>query len=83
MCDLRRTGAVSGWHRGKRTYKRKRSGEQRCASSRTTARYLKHSESYVTEQSAAGWAGEGGRRRWLGRKRTSVSKGVEEEQFHE
>jgi hypothetical protein len=25
--DLRRTGRVSGWHRSKRTYKRKRSGE--------------------------------------------------------
>src|SRR6516162_9209250 len=25
--DLRRTGRVSGWHRGKQTYKRKRSGE--------------------------------------------------------
>src|ERR1700719_3515559 len=25
--DLRRTGRVSGWHRSKQTYKRKRSGE--------------------------------------------------------
>src|SRR5580700_9102222 len=28
MCDLRRTGGVPGWHRGKQTYKRERSGEQ-------------------------------------------------------
>src|SRR5271157_1865614 len=33
--DLRRTGRVSGWHRGKQTYKRRRSGERRSVSSRT------------------------------------------------
>src|SRR5216683_495355 len=33
--DLRRTGRVSGWHRSKRTYKQRRSGERRSASSRT------------------------------------------------
>jgi hypothetical protein len=35
MRDLRRTGRVSGWHRSKQTYKRKRSGEQRSVSRRT------------------------------------------------
>ena len=35
MRDLRRTGRVSGWHRSKQAYKRKRKGEQRSASSRT------------------------------------------------
>src|SRR6476659_5169609 len=35
MRDLRRTDRVSGWHWSKRTYKRKRSGEQRFVSSRT------------------------------------------------
>lgn len=74
---------VSGWHRSKRAYKRERSGKRRCTSSRTAARYLKHGESRVTEQSAAEWAGEGGRRRWLERERKAVSKGVEEDQFHE
>lgn len=34
----------------------KRSGERCCASSRTAARYLKHGESRVTEQSAVEWA---------------------------
>src|SRR6266480_8074618 len=47
--DLRRTGRVSGWHRSKRTYKRKRSGERRSASSRTAEQYLKRDESRVTE----------------------------------
>jgi hypothetical protein len=37
MRDLRRTDRVSGWHRSKRTYKRKRSGERRSVSSRTGA----------------------------------------------
>ena len=32
MRDLRRTGRVSGWHRSKQTYKRKRKGERRSAS---------------------------------------------------
>ena len=50
---------------------------------RTTARYLKHGESRVTEPSAAEWAGEGGRRRWLERAWKPASKGVEEDQFHE
>lgn len=81
--DLRRTGAVPGWQRGKGAYKRKRSGKRCCASSRTTAKYHKHGESRVTEGSAAEWAGEGGRRGWLERERKAVSKGVEEEQFHE
>src|SRR5205823_2932517 len=47
--DLRRTGRVSGWHRSKRTYKRKRSGERGSASSRTAEQYLKRDESRVTE----------------------------------
>src|SRR3954447_2198755 len=51
--DLRRTDRVSGWHRSKWTYKWKRSGERSPVSSRTTEQYLKHGESYVTEQSAA------------------------------
>jgi len=38
--DLGRTGNVSGWHRGKRTYKRKRSGKRRSVSSRTAEWYL-------------------------------------------
>jgi hypothetical protein len=33
--DLRRTDRVSGWHRSKQTYKRKRKGEQHSDSSRT------------------------------------------------
>src|SRR5271155_227661 len=52
--DLRRTGSVSGWHRSKRTYKRKRNGERSSASSRTAAKYLKRGESHATEQSATG-----------------------------
>jgi hypothetical protein len=35
MRDLRRTGRISGWHRGKQTYKRERSGAQRSVSRRT------------------------------------------------
>src|SRR6516162_6348554 len=38
--DLRRTGRVSGWHLSKRTYKRKRNGEQCSVSSRTAQYYL-------------------------------------------
>jgi hypothetical protein len=38
--DLRRTGQVSGWHRSKQTYKRKRSGERGSVSSRTAEYYL-------------------------------------------
>ena len=52
--DLRRTGGVCGWHRSKRTYKRKRNGERSSASSRTAAKYLKRGESHATEQSATG-----------------------------
>ncbi len=52
--DLRRTGRVSGWHRSKQTYKRKRSGERRSVSSRTAEQYLKRDESRVTELSATG-----------------------------
>ena len=37
--DLRRTGRVPGWHRGKRTYKRKRKGERGSVSSRTAEYY--------------------------------------------
>jgi len=37
--DLRRADRVSGWHRSKRTYKQKRSGERRPVSSRTAAYY--------------------------------------------
>ena len=37
MRDLRRTGKVSGWHRGKQTYKHKRSGEPSLVSSRTAS----------------------------------------------
>ena len=61
--DLRRTGRVSGWHRSKQTYKRKRSGERCSVSSRTAAYYLKRGESHVTELTATEWVGEGGRRR--------------------
>jgi hypothetical protein len=50
--DLRRTGRVSGWHRSKQTYKRKRSGERCSVSSRTAAYYLKRDESHVTGQPA-------------------------------
>ena len=35
MRDPRRTGVVRGWHRGKRAYKRERSGKRCCISSRT------------------------------------------------
>jgi hypothetical protein len=54
VCDLRRTDRVSGWHRRKRTYKRKRKGERRSASSRTAAKYLKRGESRVTAKAATG-----------------------------
>src|SRR5260370_34313448 len=47
--DLRRTGRVSGWHRSKQTYKRKRNGERGSVSSRTAEYYLKRGESHVTE----------------------------------
>ena len=35
MRDPRRTGVVRGWHRGKRAYKRERSGKRCRVSSRT------------------------------------------------
>jgi hypothetical protein len=50
--DLRRTDRVSGWHRSKRTYKRKRNGERGLVSSRTAAKYQKRGESRVTAQAA-------------------------------
>jgi hypothetical protein len=46
--DLRRTDRVSGWHRSKQAYKRKRNGERSSVSSRTAAKYLKSGESRVT-----------------------------------
>src|SRR5260221_13244291 len=48
--DLRRTGRVPGWHWGKQTYKRERSGERCFVSSRTAKQYLKRDESHVTER---------------------------------
>jgi hypothetical protein len=68
MRDLRRTDGVSGWHRSKRTYKRKRSGESCSVSSRTAERYFKRGEGGVTEQSAIG-ADRGRRQTKAGRKR--------------
>src|SRR5271166_3540627 len=55
--DLRRTDRVSGWHRSKRTYKRKRNGERSLVSSRTAAKYHKRGESRATAQVAirVGW----------------------------
>jgi hypothetical protein len=41
-----------GGNRSKRTYKRKRNGEQSTGSSRTAEKYLKHGESHVTGQPA-------------------------------
>jgi hypothetical protein len=46
------TDRVSGWHRSKQTYKRKRSGERCSVSSRTAEQYLKHGESHATGQPA-------------------------------
>jgi hypothetical protein len=48
MRDLRRTDSVSGWRRGKQTYKRERKGERCAVSSRTAEKYQKHGESHVT-----------------------------------
>jgi hypothetical protein len=81
--DLRRTDGVSGWHRSKRTYKRERNGERCAVRSRTAEKYQKRGESHVTGNRRQKWVGEGSRRRWLGRKRRPVSKGAEEDQFHE
>src|SRR5229473_792086 len=50
--DLRRTDRVSGWHRSKRTYKRKRNGERGSVSSWTAAKSQKRGESRVTAQAA-------------------------------
>jgi len=81
--DLRRTDGVSGWHRSKRTYKRERNGERCAVSSRTAEKYQKRGESHVTGQPAT----EMGRGRqpakMAGGERRPVSKGVEEDQFHE
>ena len=52
MRDLGRTDRVSGWHRSKRTYKRKRSGERCSVSSRTAERYLKLGKSRATVETA-------------------------------
>ena len=52
---------------GKGPYKRKRKGKRRPVRSRIAAWYLKQGESPVIERSAAGWAGEGGWRKWLER----------------
>ena len=84
MRDLRRTGRVSGWHWSKQTYKRKRSGERRSVSSRTASRYLKHSQKLCHRGIGGGsgpetGAGEGG---WEARG-NQMSKGGEEDQFHE
>src|ERR1700694_1128549 len=67
--DLRRTGRVSGWHRSKQTYKRKRSGKRASVSSRTAEYYLKRGESHVTELSATEWVGEGQPAKMSGRER--------------
>ena len=58
MRDLRRTGSVSGWHRSKQTYKRKRKGERCAVSSRTAEQYQKHGESHVTGQPATNGSGK-------------------------
>src|SRR5215831_3690420 len=75
-CDLRRTGRVSGWHRSKRTYKRKRNGEQGSVSSRTAAYYLGSVAKVMgPEDRRRKWVGEGSRRRWLGRERKLDEQG--------
>src|SRR5215469_2424270 len=50
--DLRRTGRVSGWHRSKWTYKRKRNGKRGSVSRRTAVQYQKRGESHVTGRPA-------------------------------
>src|SRR5262249_23139722 len=77
MRNLRRTGGVSGWHRSKRTYKRKRNGERGSVSSRTASWYLKHSQKLgdreigggggAEEGGGGGGGGGGGRQRRWGR----------------
>jgi hypothetical protein len=84
MRDLRRTGRVSGWHRGKRTYKRGRNGEQCPVSSRTASWYLKGSQKLCDREIGGGSgpekeAGEGGGEE----KGNQMSKGGEVDQFHE
>jgi len=84
MRNLRRTGGVSGWHRSKRTYKRKRNGERGSVSSRTASWYLKHSQKLGDREIGGGsgpekGAGEGGGEG----PGNQTSKGEEEDQFHE
>jgi len=84
MCDLRRTGRVSGWYRGKRAYKRERNGEQSPVSSRTASWYLKRSQKLCDRGIGGGsgpekGAGEGG---WEERG-NQMSKGGKVDQFHE
>ena len=84
MCDLRRTGGVPGWHRGKQTYKRERKGERSSVSSRTASWYLKHSQKLCHRGIGGGsgletGAGEGG---WEERG-NQMSKDAEVDQFHE
>src|ERR1700751_3031190 len=55
MRDLGRTGAVRGWHRDQRAYKRERKGERGGVSSRTAARHLKGGESRTTSGRQAKW----------------------------
>jgi hypothetical protein len=82
--DLRGTDRVAGWHRRKRTYKRKRNGEQRSASSRTAAKYLKRGESRVTAQAAARMGRERQLAKMVGKsKRGRMSKDGKVERFHE
>jgi hypothetical protein len=72
-----------GGTRSKGTYKRKRKGKRSLASSRTAAYYHKRGESRVTGQPATGmgWGRQLGK--MLERERRPVSKGGEEDQFHE
>ena len=84
MCDLRRTGGVPGWRRGKQTYKRERNGEQRSVSSRTASQYLKHSQKLRNRAIGGGSgpekeAGEGSCKE----RGNQMSKGGEVDQFHE
>jgi hypothetical protein len=84
MCDLRRTGGVSGWHLSKRTYKRERNGEQRSVSSRTASQYLKHSQKLcnrgIGDRSGSEKGADEGS--WK-EKGNQMSKGGEVDQFHE
>jgi hypothetical protein len=84
MCDLRRTGGVPGWHRGKQTYKRERSGEQCFVSSRTAPWYLKHRQKLCDRETGGGSGPEKGADEdgWKVRG-NQMSKGGEVDQFHE